>query len=284
VAAWSTVLLAGLLIPRERPSWELVGAAYYTLRNLHVLLDGWMERDRLPTLREMLRYQFFLPVLVVGPIHRLPNFRRALNQRRLNHTDLALGAERALLGLAQVTIVGTVLMQPVQRWAARGVEGFWEYWLLSAVEWVQLYFVFAGLSSFAVGASRMMGLTIEENFDRPFAARSLLDFWTRWHISLSRWCRDYVFQPVTAALRSPLAGLAAAMLAIGLWHETSAYYVLWGLWQVVGIVLNRVVLVQAERHGLVLPSWLGAILAPVLLLAWLSLARPVIQMLLGGVA
>ena len=98
--------------------------------------------------------------------------------------------------------------------------------LASAADWVQIYFIFGGFGALALGLALMMGLVVEENFDRPWAARNLIEFWTGWHITLSLWCRDYVFQVVTAFSRSPLLGLTAAMTAIGLWHEVSVYYFL----------------------------------------------------------
>jgi D-alanyl-lipoteichoic acid acyltransferase DltB (MBOAT superfamily) len=152
-------------------------------------------------------------------------------------------------------------------------------WGYSAREWIWLYFVFAGYSSIALGISMMIGLRLEENFNRPWAARNLIDFWMRWHMSLTQWCRDYVFRPVAAITRSPIAGLCAAMLVIGLWHEFSAYYVLWATWQVLGILLTRLAdrLFGFER----MPRAVGTVLGPISVLAWLSLARPVLARLLG---
>jgi alginate O-acetyltransferase complex protein AlgI len=276
------VLLAGLLAPREWPAWQLLGAAYFTLRNLHVLLDGWMSGSQGPGLRAMLQYQFFLPVLVAGPIHRFPNFRRALSYRRFDRTEIAAGAERALLGLAQATILGVALMGRTPVVLGAPGQGFWSDWALSAAGWIQLYFVFAGLSSFAVGVSRMMGIAIEENFNNPFASRSLLEFWTRWHMSLSFWARDYVFQPVSAATRQPIVGLAAAMLVIGIWHETSIYYVLWSGWQVTGVVLNRLLSAWADRRGFHLSDRLRSLMGPLAVLGWLSLAQPLIATTLSS--
>ena len=78
-----------------------------------------------------------------------------------------------------------------------------------------MFFSFAGLTSLALGLSLMMGLKLEENFNRPWAAKNLIDFWSRWHMTLSNWCRDYVFYPVTAITRLPVVGLLLAMLAMG---------------------------------------------------------------------
>lgn len=286
-AIYVTAAMATLLpwlFTRELEVWQMIGAAYFTLRNLHVLLDGWMNRETSEvSLREIMHYQFYAPVLTAGPIHRLPNFRRELRLRRFDGNAVAAGAERALLGLAMAGILGTGVMGSVQVRSLSLVgdtHPFLQDWLTSLVHWVQLYFVFAGLSGFAVGVSQMMCLRIEENFDRPFLARDLIDFWSRWHITLSMWCRDYVFQPVTAATRHPVIGLVAAMLAIGLWHETSVYYVLWGVWQALGIVLNRMLVQPLNRLAVKLPQFITAIAAPISILTWLTLASPVINLVL----
>ncbi len=280
------VILFPWLFAREFEAWQMIGAAYFTLRNLHVLLDGWMDRDGSEvSLREMMHYQFYLPVLTAGPIHRLPTFRRSLRLRRFDRSEVAVGAERALLGLAMAAILGTGVMGSVQMRSMDLISNhhpFLRDWLASVLHWVQLYFVFAGLSGYAVGVSQMMCLNIEENFNRPFLSSSLLDFWSRWHITLSSWCRDYVFQPATAATRRPIVGLTAAMLAIGLWHETSVYYLLWSSWQVLGIVLNRLLMGLSAELGLTLHASASKIATPIAILTWLSLARPVINLVLGA--
>jgi alginate O-acetyltransferase complex protein AlgI len=279
--AWTALLVACLLAARETKGWTLIGPAYFTLRNLHVLFDGWMGRLAIPSVRRMLRYQLFLPVLAVGPIHRLQHFERECDRRRFDAAALASGAERALFGLVQAVVLGGPVVHRFEDALLRSSRdgAFLRDWAASAFAWVQLYLTFAGLSGVAVGIALMMGLRIEENFDRPYRARSLVDFWTRWHITLSSWCRDYVFRPVTALTRRPVVGLFAAMLAIGLWHETSAYYLLWAVWQVLGIVLNRLLFPaddESPRFGR------AAALAPVAVFGWLSLANPVLSRLLDA--
>jgi alginate O-acetyltransferase complex protein AlgI len=284
IILWAELLLIGLFVPREMPVINMVGAAYFTLRNLHVLLDGYLQRDTPADFRGMFRYQFFAPVLIAGPIHRYPNFTRNLSRRRFDGQDLAIGAERALVGLTIASLLGIHMMGKVlvsYSVATLLWPPFLYGWGKSTLEWVQLYFIFGGLSSVAVGLSRMMGVVIEENFDHPYRAKSLLDFWTRWHISLSLWCRDYVFQTVTAATRQPIIGLLAAMAAIGIWHQTSVFYLLWALWQVIGIVLNRLLIAWAGRHNLRLPRLVAVVVAPIAILGWLSLARPTINYILG---
>lgn len=271
-ALWGGALVAALFLSREWQGVFWIGGAYFTLRNLHVLLDWWMGRLENPGLVRHLRYQLFLPAIAAGPIHRLQNFERQIERRRWSTADFVRGLERAVFGLAMFVVLGgkavsvlrTLVVEETQGW-----QPFFRRWSVSIVDWIELYFSFAGLSALAIGAALMMGLIIEENFNRPWAARNLLDFWTRWHMTLTGWCRDYVFQPVLALTRQPVLALMAAMLVIGLWHETSLYYVLWAVWQALGIFLSHVAPVK-------LPPRVAMIIGPIFVLAWLSAARPMV--------
>ena len=205
------------------PSWAIVGIAYSTLRHIHVLIEYYLRRIPTPTLRDYARYHLLLPVMLAGPIHRLPHFQRQCERRRWSAEEFFSGAERALFGLAMVVVLGEYIGDKVQ--AALGSIGnnFVGQWLLSAIDWFQLYFRFAGLTSIALGLCLMIGLTLEENFNQPWRARNLVEFWTRWHMTLSLWCRDYVFFPVAAYFRSALIGIFCAMLVMGLWHQFSLF-------------------------------------------------------------
>jgi alginate O-acetyltransferase complex protein AlgI len=280
-AAWAGVLLAAFVSARLAPGLTWLGASFFTLRHLHVVCEWWMRRLPTPGLREHLRYQLFLPVLLVGPIHRIDHFNRQCERRRWDPAEFFCGAERVLVGAFMAFVVGAWLVKGAARRVGEALaasDAFVRLWAVSALEWVELYFVFAGLSAVALGTARMLGLRLEENFDRPWQATSLLEFWRRWHISLSRWVQDYVFRPVMAASRNALLGLLAAMLAIGLWHEFSLYYVLWSFWQVLGVLVTRQLAQAGARWRL--PARAAAVAGPLLVLGWLSAARPVILALL----
>ncbi|WP_162798530.1 MBOAT family O-acyltransferase [Sulfitobacter sp. SK012] len=284
-AATITALVLGLIWSRFAPGWAWIGGAFFTLRAIHLVVEWWMGRHPAPKLRESLHYFLFLPVLAAGPINRLPHFQHQLRRRRWDPDKFMTGAERVLLGLVFLYIiasrVGTRLDPEVAQMVA-GLGPFWRIWSASAVSWVELFFVFAGATHLALGIALMMGLKLEENFDRPWAARNLIEFWTRWHMSLTRWVQDYVFRPLTALTQQPIFALVAAMLVIGLWHEFSAYYVMWSFWQALGIVVSRL-LVQREI-GAKVPTRLMTVLGPLGVLAWLSAARPVIGLLLGDIS
>lgn len=284
--SWSLFLAAALLFLRDLDSifgsfilW--VGAAYFTLRQIHVVMDWWLSGNPAPSLRVMVRYNFLAPVLLAGPIHRLPNFERTLARRRWDPSAFYSGAERALFGAFLAFVIGEfAYSQILQELENYSLDTFFLGLLvLSVMNWIILYIAFSGLTNLALGLAAMMGLKLEENFDRPYAARDLIDFWQRWHMTLSHWCRDYIYVPISSRLRSPVLGVLCAMLVLGLWHETSVYYVLWAVWQALGIVLT---------HRFIRP--LRVVSGPRLAIVrgmsflWLALAYPIATTLLEVLA
>ena len=280
VLGLAVVFVALLFATREMSALFWIGGAYFTLRHIHVLVDWWMGRLSIPTTGEYLRYSLFLPVIMAGPIHRLEHFQRQARRQRLSAVNFFSGAERALFGLALAVVISSWALRRL-RLVVQQHTGDWpqfgQHWVECAFDWLQMYFSFAGLTSLALGLALMMGLRLEENFNRPWAARNLIDFWSRWHMTLSGWCRDYVFHPLTAVTRLPIVGLLAAMLAMGLWHDNSAYYVLWAVWQSLGIYLTH----RALRlpAGL-LPAVATRFIGWFSVLAWLSLTKPVVMLVL----
>ena len=99
--------------------------------------------------------------------------------------------------------------------------------------------VFSGYSDIAIGFGVLAGVRLRENFNWPFIARNIAEFWQRWHMSLSSWCRDYVYTPVLAASRWPSLALVSAMVILGLWHSLSLHYLLWGLYHGIGLTVHR---------------------------------------------
>lgn len=285
-ALWSATLAALLVgsrafVDTTSSALPLIGGAYFTLRHIHVLVEWWLGRVQIPGLAAYARYHLFLPVMLVGPIHRMPHFERQCARRRWSPDDFYAGAERALFSLTVAVVVGGfafVHVREAAQAAIAGLQPFLQDWALSMLDWVRLYIQFAGYTGLALGLSLMMGLRLEENFAQPWRARNLVDFWSRWHMTLSHWCRDYVYAPIAAAFRAPVLGAFAAMLVLGLWHETSVYYVLWALWQATGIVVTQAYLKSRDPLGLRrLPAAISAVAGPLATLAWLSGARPVIE-------
>jgi len=102
---------------------------------------------------------------------------------------------------------------------------------------LNLYFQFSGHSDIAIGLSLMLGYRVIENFNWPYLQPNISAFWQSWHRSLSLWCRDYIYGVVVAQTRSPALGALATMVVIGLWHEMSFRFLLWGAWHGLGIII-----------------------------------------------
>jgi alginate O-acetyltransferase complex protein AlgI len=274
-------LIVGVFIlSRYSDGLAWIGIAYYSLRLIHVLVEWWLGRAEAPTVANHLRYQFFAPVLIAGPINRMPHFLREWDRRSWNLSEFWSGLERLIFGIFLVVVLSSALLGKVETAADRLMSAksyFLQQWLGSAIDWIQLYISFSGYTSIALGLALMMGLRLEENFNRPYLATNLIDFWSRWHMTLTSWCRDYVYQPISAVTRNPALGVFAGMLVLGLWHEFSVYYVLWAAWQSIGIILTHILKDRALPN---LHPLLRRVGGAIIVLSWLSLAQPVIRSIL----
>lgn len=209
-----------------------LGMSYYTFRCVHYVLERFKKSLPPHTLSEFLAYLFFLPTILAGPIHRFPEFHRDLKRTRLGAEIVSEGLERVLYGYAKVLVVsGWLIQQQLQPWiAGLGQAHAWlstYLYMLSAG--YMGYLIFAGYSDIAIGVARLTGFRVIENFNNPFASRNIVEFWRRWHISLTSWVRDYLYATVFSLTRKPYLAALSAMLVIGLWHEVTARYVIWGL-------------------------------------------------------
>lgn len=217
-----------------------LGLSYYAFRVLHYAIEKYKGTIPAHKFTHTAQYLFFLPTLVIGPIHRFPAFTRDLGRKRWDPFMLAEGIERLIFGYVKIAFIANlVLSNLLIDWiAAHTVDESGLRAYLEAVRYVgNLYFLFSGASDIAIGFGLMLGFRIMENFNFPFLARNISDFWTRWHISLTSWCRDYVYMGVIALSRRPSLAALAAMLVMGLWHEFSLRYILWGVYQGLGIFI-----------------------------------------------
>jgi len=234
-----------------------LGMSFWTFQAMSYLFDLYREEELDPSLGEFALYMAFFPVTISGPICRmpqmLPQFR---SEEKTAWRDVAQGLRRIAIG---------VLMMQIARLLGQGilagdgiVSGFdraaqWsgaDVWCLSFGYGLQLFFDFAGYTHMAVGAAKALGLTIPENFERPFASTNPSVFWTRWHMSLSFWIRDYLFFPLATARREIWwrhLALVLSMAAFGIWHRASLLFLLWGCYQ--GVLLVSHHLIQAWEHG-----------------------------------
>ena len=234
-----------------------LGISFWTFQALSYLFDVYREEELNPSFYEFALYMAFFPVTISGPVCRLPEM---LPQYRSERTT---PSSEILEGLRRIA-VGAFMMQ-LAKLLGQGilagdsiVSGFdrttrWsgpDVWCLAFGYGLQLFFDFAGYSHIAIGAARALGIGVPENFDRPFASTTPSIFWTRWHMSLSFWIRDYVFLPLATMRRGMWwrhLALIIAMTLFGVWHKASLLFLIWGCYHGILLVLHRQVQ-QGQRR------------------------------------
>jgi alginate O-acetyltransferase complex protein AlgI len=217
-----------------------LGLSYYAFRQIHYIFEFYKGTLKKHNFTDYLCYLFFLPTFLVGPIHRFPDFLRDMNRRRLDWQLISQGLERILYGYFKIVFLANYLVSNLfysQIAALHNDHPSLFHYLDGLKYGVNLYFQFSGYSDVAIGFSLIMGFRIIENFNFPFLATNINDFWLRWHISLSGWCRDYIYVPVASLTRRPVFAILSSMVILGLWHEISWRYLVWALYHGTGIAI-----------------------------------------------
>ena len=243
-------LLTSLFSPLSIPGVLLpVGVSFYTFQALGCLIDIYRGFDKKPTLLEFLVFMAFWPLVLSGPICRLPEMLPQFRKPIAAWNHASEGIQRIVLGLFMKVVLADSLahgvdnqggvnwgFDQVQTWSPMDIVS------LSFGYGLQLFFDFAGYSHIAIGSALLVGIRLRENFNSPFGAISPSDFWSRWHMSLSSWIRDYVFFPLAARRSNPgwrLFAVIIAMVVFGAWHGLAATFLLWGLYHGLLLVGQR---------------------------------------------
>ncbi|HTZ32485.1 MAG TPA: MBOAT family O-acyltransferase [Methylomirabilota bacterium] len=213
-----------------------VGISFYTFEAIAYLVDVRQGRVKMPGFVDLCLFFFFWPNILSGPIVRARELMPQLKLDKAFEPRFVFeGADRIVWGLVQKNVIANVL----GIWVDRGFEASpgvalstVDGWFLAIAFGMQIYFDFAGYTNLAIGTARLIGVTLPENFRQPYHAASPADFWNRWHMTLSRWIRDYLFFPINAKWKgAPLplyVSLIAVMALVGVWHGAGWGFVLWG--------------------------------------------------------
>lgn len=243
-----------------------VGISFWTFQALSYLFDLYREEELDPSLLEFCLYLAFWPTVLAGPVCRLPEM---LPQFRsvppVRWADISEGTRRILIGLFMKMVLAEVLangLSPGEGVAAgfdqisRGWGGV-DVWLLASGYGFQLFFDFAGYSHIVIGTALLFGIKLQENFDRPYFSTTPSTFWTRWHMSLSFWIRDYVFLPLATVRREVWwrhATLVFAMMLFGLWHGATILFLIWGVYHGLLLVAHRNLQQLQRRRKIKVPD------------------------------
>jgi alginate O-acetyltransferase complex protein AlgI len=222
-----------------------LGISFFTFHAISYVVDVYKRNAQAE--RNIPRFALYIllfPQLIAGPIIRWRDIAGQLGPREQRIADFAWGARRFILGLGKKVLIANTLGG-----VADAIFGLPASELTTSLSWLglacytlQIYFDFSGYSDMAIGLMRMFGFRILENFNYPYIARSVREFWRRWHISLSNWFRDYVYIPLGGNQRGgrrAYANLVIVFLLCGLWHGASWPFVLWGAWHGAFLVAER---------------------------------------------
>jgi alginate O-acetyltransferase complex protein AlgI len=239
-----------------RPFGLLLGISFFTFHAISYLVDIYMKRASAQ--RNIVNYGLYIalfPQLIAGPIVRYRDIAEQLTARRVTTTDLTEGTAIFIVGLAKKLLLANVLaVYADQAFSADARH------LTASAAWLgvlcyagQIYFDFSGYSDMARGLCRLFGFRIINNFDYPYIAQSMQEFWRRWHISLSNWFRDYLYIPLGGNRLGPgrtTMNLLIVFLLCGLWHGAHWNFVLWGLYQGMFLIVERLAAVQNALHAM----------------------------------
>ncbi len=222
-----------------------IGISFFTFQAITYLVD--IARGVVPAQRCVSRVALYIalfPQLIAGPIVRYSEIAGQLTQRQISVEGAALGVRRFIVGLAKKVLLANSLAVPADAiFSLPADELRTGVALLGVVAYgLQIYFDFSGYSDMAIGLGRILGFRFPENFAYPYAAASMREFWRRWHMTLSRFFRDYLYVPLGGNRRGRLRTvlhLLAVFVLCGIWHGASWNFVLWGLGHGVFLSLER---------------------------------------------
>jgi len=226
------------------------GISFYTFQLLSYLFD--LNRDKIKcehNFFNFMLYVSFFPQLIQGPIVRYGNIAHELKNRSISWDDAIYGARRFIIGLGKkVLIADNIALIVSGIYSSPEFSGTAALWLAAVTYTLQLYFDFSGYCDMAIGLGRIFGFHLPENFNYPYAATSITDFWRRWHITLSLWFRDYIYIPLGGNRVKTyhfVLNLLAVWALTGLWHGASWNFVGWGIYY--GILLLAEKLLLGEK-------------------------------------
>lgn len=275
-------LLSGLALPHDLPRLGLVlpmGISFYTFGSMSYTIDVYRGRLRpVERFRDFYMFVTFFPHLVAGPIIRAEQFFYQLGRsRRPRLVVFNEGAFLIVRGLFLKMVLADNIAPVVEQYWSTGyradASGSTDLLLLALLFGAQIFCDFEGYSSIARGAAYLLGWRFPLNFREPYIASSFSNFWERWHITLSRWLRDYLYVALGGNRVSPARtylNLLTVMLLGGLWHGAALTFVIWGGIHGFALAVERLLgLGRASSHSLaVRVAWFGVVQS-VVMLAWI---------------
>ena len=222
-----------------------IGISFYTFQAMSYLID--VYRKEVKPQENILYFALYIsmfPQLIAGPIVRYIDIEEQLKERSINRTKFGEGAMYFIRGLAKKVVLANTFGSVYEQVAAMQMGSFSTLtaWVGAIAYAFQIYFDFGGYSDMAIGLGKMFGFEFLPNFNYPYIAKSITDFWRRWHISLSTWFREYVYIPLGGNRCTPsrhILNLLIVWMLTGLWHGAQWNFMFWGLYYGVILILEK---------------------------------------------
>lgn len=220
-----------------------VGISFYTFQILSYLID--VYRGDVPVQKSIITFGAYVtmfPQLIAGPIVRYGDIAKQLKDRRLDWHETALGIRRFILGFGKKILLANQLGELCDIFQASGEKSVLFYWMYGIAVSLQIYFDFSGYSDMAIGLGKILGFQFPENFNYPFAAGSITEFWRRWHMTLGAWFRDYVYIPLggNRVKKSRwFFNLFLVWMLTGFWHGAAWNFIIWGIYFAVLLLIEK---------------------------------------------
>ncbi|MGJ7612723.1 MULTISPECIES: MBOAT family O-acyltransferase [unclassified Variovorax] len=265
-------------------SWTLsdialpAGISFFTFQGISYIVDIY-RRDAppAPTLVDFGMYHTLFPQLIAGPIVRYSELVSRIQHRPVRLEDVHAGLLRFCLGLAKKIVIADNVGVVADRMFGLPADqlGTAAAWIGILAYTLQILFDFSGYSDMAIGMGRMLGFKFPENFNQPYRSHSITEFWRRWHMTLSRWFRDYLYIPLGGNRAGPVRtylNLLIVFVLCGLWHGAAYTFLLWGLFHGVLLVIERLALNRFGWTPRGFSGWLTTLL--LVMVGWVLFRAP----------
>ncbi len=235
-----------------------IGISFYTFQLISYIIDVYRGQAKVQkNILKLAMYISLFPQLIAGPIVRYTTIEKQLENRVHTFQKFALGVRRFIIGLGKKVLIANVLGELANIFLSSNDNSVLFYWLYGISAMLQIYFDFSGYSDMAIGLGKMFGFEFLENFNYPYIATNITDFWRRWHISLSSWFRDYIYIPLGGNRVNKIKWIRNIMivwLLTGLWHGAAWNFVIWGVYFGILLIIEKLFL---EKYLKKLPQFIG---------------------------
>ena len=221
-----------------------IGISFYTFQLISYLIDVYRKNAKVQkNFFKLALYISLFPQLIAGPIVRYTDIEIQLDSRTHTFEKFASGVRKFIIGLGKKVLIANILGQLSNTFLNSNDSSVLFYWLYGISNMLQIYFDFSGYSDMAIGLGKIFGFEFLENFNYPYIATSITDFWRRWHISLSSWFKDYVYLPLGGNRVNKIKwfrNIFIVWFLTGLWHGANWNFIIWGLYFGILLFLEKI--------------------------------------------